>query len=289
MRTLAVTIVLSLAAWVVVAAARVGDGAPAPPSPVAGSPERTDRDTRPADREAARPVKVPTAAALRDAGAFAAGREGSVSFAVVNSEGRLRGRAASRLYPAASTVKAMLLLAEAERLERADAPLDPATATLLEAMITVSDNGAADAVWSRVGDEGMFAIARRAGMSGFTESGSWGNAQVGAADLALLFASLDPLAAGPHREYALGLLGSIAPEQSWGIPAAARPEWAVRFKGGWLPDRGLVHQAAELRDPEHRIAIAVLTDAQPSFEYGTETVRGIAARLLGGLSGSGGG
>ena len=52
MRALAVTIVLSLAAWVVVAVARVGEGAPAPTPPVAapGSPERADRRARPADR-----------------------------------------------------------------------------------------------------------------------------------------------------------------------------------------------------------------------------------------------
>jgi hypothetical protein len=117
-------------------------------------------------------------------------------------------------------------------------------------------------------------------MTGFTEAGSWGNAQVSAADLARFFAALEPLAAGPHREYALGLLGSVAPEQSWGIPQAARPHWAVRFKGGWLPERGLVHQAAELRDRDRRLAIAVLTDAQPSFEYGIETIRATAELLL---------
>jgi hypothetical protein len=73
----------------------------------------------------------------------------------------------------------------------------------------------------------------------------------------------------------------VTATQSWGIPAAARPEWAVRFKGGWLPGRGLAHQGAELRDGDRRVAIAVLTDGQPSHDYATGTIRGVAARLLG--------
>lgn len=237
------------------------------------------REAEPDRRQSA---KVPSAAALRDAWSYARAREGEVSLAVVDSEGRLRGRGEDRLYSAASTVKAMLLAAELERLERDGLPLDPATDSLLDAMITYSDNAAADAIYARVGDEGMFAVAERAGMEGFTEAGHWGNAQISAADLARFYSRLDELMAGPQRAYALGLLGSIVPEQSWGIPAAAGERWAVRFKGGWLPDHALVHQAAELRERagDRELSLAVLTDAQPSHDYGVETVRGVAARLL---------
>jgi hypothetical protein len=226
------------------------------------------------------PRKVPTAAALRDAAAYASKRDGIVTFAVLNTEGKLRGRRIGRLFPAASTVKAMLLAAEVQRLEREHEPLDEETESLLRSMITYSDNDAADAIYARVGDAGMFRIARQAGMDRFTEAGHWGNAQIDAADLARLHWSMQALVDGPHRVFALGLLGSVIPEQSWGIPEVARPKWSVRFKGGWLPDRALVHQGAELRDDGRRLTIAVLTDEQPSFEYGIETVRGIAKRLL---------
>lgn len=233
-------------------------------------------------RDSHRDGKVPSARALRDTAQFARRRDGVVSFAVINTEGKLRGREMGVLFPAASTVKAMLLAAEVRRLERERErePLDESTESLLRAMIAYSDNDAADAIYARVGDEGMFTIARKAGMDRFTESGHWGNAQIDAADLARLHWRMQHLVDGPHRVFALGLLGSVIGEQSWGIPEAARPQWAVRFKGGWLPDRGLVHQGAELRDGGGRLAIAVLTASQPSFEYGTETVAGIAARLL---------
>ncbi|MGZ8622019.1 MAG: hypothetical protein ACXWW8_05475, partial [Solirubrobacterales bacterium] len=155
------------------------------------------------------PRKVPSAAAIRAAAAYADAREGLVSFAVVNSEGKLRGRTVDRRYPAASTVKAMLLAAETDRLERDGLPLDDGTRSLLEGMITVSDNDAADAIHARVGDSGMFAVARQAEMKRFIEAGHWGNAQVAASDLARFFSRLDELMVGAHREFALGLLGSV--------------------------------------------------------------------------------
>lgn len=226
--------------------------------------------------------KVPSAAALQEAWRFAEGRTGVVSLAVVNSEGQLRGRDENRRYAAASVVKAMLLAAEVRRLKQAGEGIDPATRSLSTAMITASDNEAADAIYARVGDQGLFDVARRAEMTRFTVAGYWGNAQITAADMARFFGDLDRVLAREHRVYAKGLLGSVVASQSWGIPAAAGDRWAVRFKGGWLPEHALVHQAAELRERHgnRELAIVVLTDQQPSFAYGVETVRGIAERLL---------
>ena len=226
--------------------------------------------------------KVPSAADLRAARGYVASRTGVVSFAVVNSEGKLRAVAGEGLFSAASVVKALLLAAELRRLEDEGAPIDPETDGLLEAMITISDNEAADAIFARVGDAGLNAAAERAGMTGFTVAGNWGNAQITATDMARFFADLDHQFPSRSRAYAKGLLGSVIESQRWGVPAAAREQWAVRLKGGWLPDRALVHQAAELRERggSRSLAVAVLTDEQPSFGYGMETVEGVAARLL---------
>lgn len=227
--------------------------------------------------------KTPSAAALRSAWSYAHSRGGAVSLAVVNSEGEQRGRDEDRLYAAASVVKSMLLAAEVRRLEQAGEPIDAQTDALLSAMISSSDNEAADAIYARVGDSGLEGVADRVGMRRFTVAGYWGNAQIAAADMALMFGDLERALAREHREYALGLLGSIVPEQSWGIPAAAGERWAVRFKGGWLPDQALAHQVAELRerDGDRKLSIAILTDEQPSHEYATATVHGVAERLLG--------
>jgi hypothetical protein len=226
--------------------------------------------------------RIPAPGAVQEAWRYARDRGGRVSIAVVDTRGRLRGEAENRQYAAASVVKSMLLAAELQRLEREGVPLDAETESLLRAMVTYSDNDAADAIYSRVGDAGLLAVARGAGMTGFEIAGHWGNAQITAADMARYFSDLDPAFAGPHREFGLGLLGSIVPEQSWGIPAAAGERWAVRFKGGWIThDSGqLAHQAAELRDDDRRLGIAILTDGQPSMDYAMQTVRGVAERLL---------
>jgi beta-lactamase class A len=225
---------------------------------------------------------VPTASAMRRAWRFARRRGGQVSIAVVDTEGRLRGRNAGRRYVSASVVKAMLLVAELRRLRRERLPLDPGTADLLRAMITHSDNDAADSIYGRVGDAGLIAVARSARMRRFTVAGYWANAQVTAADLARCFSRVRGLLPRRHRRMGLGLLSSVVSEQRWGLPRAARGSWRVYFKGGWRTTESgeLVHQAAWLTDGDRDLAVAVLTDAQPSRLYAIHTVRGIADRLL---------
>jgi beta-lactamase class A len=228
------------------------------------------------------PPLTPTRAALRRARAYARRAGGLVSFAVMDSEGRLRGRARNRRFVSASVVKSMLLAAELRRLAQQNAPLDPGTDEALRAMITESDNDAADTVYWRVGDGGLREVARAAGMKHFTVDGYWANAEVTAADMARFFSRLGATMPKPHRRYGRRLLASIAPDQRWGIPEAAGRRWAIRFKGGWRQTGlgSLVHQAAELRRGKREISIAVLTDAQPSQERGIEIVRGVATRLL---------
>lgn len=235
-------------------------------------------------RQDARRVEsaLPTAVAFARARAFARSRAGLVSFAVVDSSGKLHCHECWRRYTAASVVKAMLLVAYLDLVSASKRPLSRTDRTLLGSMIRVSDNDAATAIYLRVGDARLHRLATRAGMKAFSVSGYWGYAQVTAADQARLFAALDRLVPRTFLAYARGLLSSIVSWQSWGIPAVARPRWRTFFKGGW---RGtslgqLVHQAARLEKDGLSIAIAVLTDGNPSHAYGRGTVRGIAAHLL---------
>ena len=179
------------------------------------------------DRGGHGPRRLPSAAGLHSAKGYAADREGVVSIATVNSDGRLRGYRENRRYASASVVKAMLLAAEMRRLKHAGQAVDSSTDSVLTAMITISDNGAADTIYNRVGDAGLNAVAERAGMTRFTVAGYWGNAQIAAADMARFFGDLDRQFPRRFREYAKGLLGSVTESQSWGIPAVAGKRWAV--------------------------------------------------------------
>jgi Beta-lactamase enzyme family len=227
-------------------------------------------------------ARFPTRGAIAAARGYARSRAGLVSFAVVDSRGAEHGFAASRSYVSASVVKVMLLAAELDRLQSLGQPLDLTTRGLLSAMITYSDNAAADAIYARVGDEGLIAVARRAQLRDFTVSGYWANAQLTARDMARLMARLDVVLTGPDADFAAGLLTAITADQRWGIPEVAPAGWRLRFKGGWRgTERGqLVHQIARLERGRRVIALAVLTDAEPTMVYGIETVRGIAARLF---------
>ncbi len=83
--------------------------------------------------------------------------------------------------------------------------------------------------------------------------------------------------------YARWLLSTIEGSESWGIPAVARPEFRVYFKGGWLPEvEGLVNQAARLERPGIRFSLAVLSTHDPSMLYGEQTIAGVTARLTSG-------
>jgi beta-lactamase class A len=248
----------------------------------------TAGDDEPKDATAAPPRRslYPSQSQVRSAKRFAAGRPGSVSFAVIGparGTTKLRGRAQGAQFSSASVTKAMLLAAYL----RSHKKLSPEAKGLLRAMITVSDNDAAGAIYAQVGDEGLGRVARRAGMRDFEPTpGFWGGAQITAADMARFFFRLEDNLGKRHQRFGMKLLASIVTFERWGIPDGAGGGWSVWFKGGWRPggedhSSGAVsHQAALLRYRDGtRIAIAVLTNETPGEGEGYGTIEGIAQRL----------
>jgi Beta-lactamase enzyme family len=228
------------------------------------------------------PRSFPWNARVRDAAAFARGRAGGVSFAVVDERGRIHGWHRGIRYSSASLVKAMLLVAYLNRGNVKRRGLRASDRRLLGPMIRVSDNDAASAVYSQVGPGGLRRLARRARMRRFIASPVWGGCQLTARDQARFFARIDRLLPRRHRKYALGLLRRIVPAQRWGIPRGLPRGWHAHFKGGWFPsgDGWRVHQGALLRRGGRHLGLAVLTSGDPSLEYGADTIRGVTARLL---------
>ena len=229
------------------------------------------------------PLVWPAEGAAAEAQRIAESRSGVVAFAAIGPGRETMGFEPDRQFYSASISKSMLLVAELRRLAAEELPLDETTRSLLEQMITVSDNEAADTIFARVGDPGLNEVAEAAGMSHFAgDVGHWSNVRVTAADMALFMSKLDELLDLPGGDAGSQMLASVTPLQRWGIPEAA-PEGAdVRLKGGWRPsDTGqLVHQAARVDVGGESYSVAVLTDGNPSQPYGEETVRLIAAQLL---------
>ena len=227
-------------------------------------------------------TSYPSSQRVRIAIRYLAGRAGSKAFAVADGD-RLSGVNVDRRFHSASVVKSMLLVAYLQMLADQHRSLDAAGRALLYPMIHSSNNEAASAVLAIVGEEALDRVARDAHMRDYESGGGfWGFTEVSAADLARFFLHQDALIPRRFDGYARWLLSTIEPDESWGIPAVARPEFHVFFKGGWLPEfEGLVNQAARLERPGIVFALSVLTIHDPSMAYGEQTIEGVTARLLG--------
>jgi hypothetical protein len=217
---------------------------------------------------------------------YVAQRRGNVSFAV-RTERRLWGHRRLRVVPAASVLKAMLMVAYLNRREVRDRRLRRRDLRLLRPMIRRSDNVTASYIRNLVGNRGLRRLARRVGMRRFTPvAHPWGHSLVNAADQTRFFLRLDRFVAERHRRRALRLLRSIVPSQRWGVAQVAPRGWDLHFKGGWGSGTGAVdHQVALLRRGRLRVAAAVMTTSNGSHAYGKATLRGVFRRLLRGLGG----
>jgi beta-lactamase class A len=211
-------------------------------------------------------------------------RAGQISFAV-RTEGHLYGVDTRRTVPSASVLKAMLLVAYLRQPDVRSRALAKADRDLLTPMIRWSDNVAATRVRDIVGNDGLVRLARRVGMRAFTPAAIWGLSRIDAADQTLFFLHIERYIPRRHRATALRLLSSIVPSQRWGIAQVRPAGWALYFKGGWGSGTGAVdHQVALLRRGKRRLSVAILTTNSPGHDYGKQTLRGVAARLLRGLA-----
>lgn len=226
---------------------------------------------------------------IRSARAYAEERRGRIAFAVVDERGRVRaGLRSGEAFRSASITKAMLLVAYLSRPSVAGRPLRAPERRTLGEMIRHSGNRAGARVFAVVGNGGLRAVARRAGMRAFVPGRGWSSASVTAADQARLFFRIDMLVPARHREAARAELEGVIRSQRWGIPPAVPAGGSAAFKGAWRregPGRlRLVHQAALVRSGRERFSLAVLSDLDPSHRYGTRTIQGIARKLMHGIA-----
>jgi hypothetical protein len=213
---------------------------------------------------------------------FARHRIGTVSFAIVGEHGHLRGYKPQREFHSASVVKAMLMVSYLRRKSVRHRPLNASERGLLGPMIRRSDNATATAVYDTVGNRGLRRLAQAAHMRDFHPNVVWGLTRISAGDQAFFFYRLRRYIPRRHRRYAFHLLSHIVSYQRWGVPPAKPRGWRVYFKGGFIPSGGgwRINQVARLTRGSRKLGLAVLSQGNPSLEYGAKTVQGVAARLL---------
>ena len=231
------------------------------------------------------PARPDWAANVAAAKRYAAARAGRESFALVDETGRLRGRLVSRVYPSASVLKAMLLVAYLNERSVRGRALRADERNRLEPMIRWSANEPATEFVRLLGRRPLDRLALHGGMDHFRLVVSpWGYSEITARGQARYFRRIFRLTASRHRPYARQLLNTVVPAQRWGIPPAKPPGWRIYLKGGWGIGTGwITNQVALLERGRRRVSLAVLTRDNPSHTYGTDTIEGIASRLLRGL------
>jgi hypothetical protein len=160
--------------------------------------------------------------------------------------------------------------------------LDDSDRDMLRPMIRWSDNDAATRVANTVGEKRINRLARDAHMWHFKWTRPWGLSQINAVEQSRFFYRIERYIPKRHEGYARYLLSHIVPKQRWGIASLKHPNWTFFFKGGWGSGTGWVnHQVGFFQRGDMRLGIAVLTRDSPDHEYASQTLRGVARRLLG--------
>lgn len=214
---------------------------------------------------------------------YAEQRAGSVSFAVVNPNGRVWRYRSRTSVVTVSVIKVMFLAAYLRQSDVRRRDLRDSDRDLLRPMIKRSDNYSASLVANDVGAGAVNRLADRAGMRDFSYTRPWGSSRTSARDQARFMFRLRQYIPDRHETFALRLLARIVDSQRWGIGRVDTPGWRKHFKGGWGSGSGYAdHQVVRLRHKGGggRIGIAVMTTGSPSHAYATRTLRGVFGRLL---------
>lgn len=197
-------------------------------------------------------------------------------------------------FPTASVAKLSVLAMLVRTAEQDGRDLTEGECARAEQMIRYSDNEVTDDLYDRIGfTEGFEEGAEAFGLQA-TEphpSGRWGSTMTTASDQLRLLRALY-LEEGPltqeGRAEVRGLMESVAPEQVWGVAAAAGPDDTVGLKNGWTPreDNGglwTINTVGYVAGQDREYLVAVLSDGRPDHESGIAMVEDMVVLVTGAM------
>jgi beta-lactamase class A len=190
----------------------------------------------------------------------------------------------SKQFDSASVVKVTILGALLRLALDQNRYLTSTEAAEARAMITMSDNAAASALWAELGKTHLQHFLDLAGMKQTVlgPDGLWGLTQITAHDQILLLRLLlnkNSVLDTASRNYALGLMAQVIPSQRWGVPAGAPTSFTVHVKNGWLPRAThgwRIHSIGCFTSKSGNYSIVVLTQDNPTMAYGITTIERVA-------------
>ncbi|MGX6608086.1 serine hydrolase [Micromonosporaceae bacterium Da 78-11] len=188
-------------------------------------------------------------------------------------------------YETASVVKVQVLACLLLTAQDGDRDLSGTELSLAKRMITLSDNNATTALFSRLGRaSGIGACNKRLGLTQTKVSSSWGLTRTTVDDqvklLSQLVATKSPLDAD-SRKLAFTLMSTVDEAQDWGVPAVAAAGETATVKNGWLArsaDNNLwiINTVGRVTGEDTDVSIAVLTHNNQSMSSGITVVEKVA-------------
>jgi hypothetical protein len=193
---------------------------------------------------------------------------------------------------ASSTPKLALATALLERSRAGTLTLDATARRQIDAMLAVSDDDAADALWDRYGGQALVPTFRDVyGMHGITFVPGfprrWGFLKCSAEDLRHLMTYVLARLDGPDREHIVTAMRTTGSIQHWGVWAAGPPQ-QPGAKDGWSieSDAGVRHwctSSVGFAGPDGRYVVAVMDDlpAGSTIGAGVHAVSDLVATVFG--------
>ena len=212
------------------------------------------------------------------------GRAGDHAVALYDTVTGVSCRADSyRHFASASIVKAIILAALLRWHQETGTPLSSWENHEAALMITQSDNDAATDLWDEACMSRLqhFLDLAEMDQTRLGDDGYWGLTQATAHDEMLLLKLLtrpNSVLTAASRAYQLGLMAQVISSQRWGTPAGAPAGAGVHVKNGWLPESSgwHVNSIGAFTGKGRNYLIAVLTDDNPSEQYGIDTIEAVA-------------
>lgn len=189
-----------------------------------------------------------------------------------------------RHFDSASIVKAIILAALLRWHQETDTPLSANEKYLATLMITESDNNAATDLWDELGMARLqhFLDLAKMNETELGTDGYWGLTQVTAHDEMLLLELLtkeNSVLWNSSRSYELGLMAKVVDWEAWGVTAGTPAGVTWHVKNGWLlagDDGWHINSIGAFTGDGKDYMIAVLTDDNPSEQYGIDTIENVA-------------
>jgi beta-lactamase class A len=206
-----------------------------------------------------------------------------LSVAVYDTATGSSGRYGDGAYDTASIVKVDILTTLLLQAQRAGRDLTARERSYAAAMIEQSDNAAATALWNRIGGAGALnAVNRGLGLRSTCGGPGhwWGLTRTTAADQLTLLRAVfgrKSVLSDSRRMYLLQLMGHIAPDQAWGISAAADHGSGSALKNGWLmrtpSGRWDVNSIGQVTYGGRPMLVAVLSNRNTTWDGGINLVQ----------------